>query len=111
MIVVAYFGWSQPFKINLLNRLEMFNELAILAHTYMLILFTDINDDGIFKAKLGWVIVGMTGIVFLVNMISIVCFILSTMIKKFIAKLCPRRVQKHGLFTNINDASNDQGLI
>jgi len=87
VLTIIFLGWSKPFKLTFINNLELFNELAILAHTYMLVLFTDINDDGIFKAKLGWVIVGMTGLVFLVNMACIIGFILTNLIKIAVIKV------------------------
>ena len=42
---MSYVAFNQPFKVNLLNSLELFNEIIILVMTYHLIMFSDFVKD------------------------------------------------------------------
>ena len=74
-----------------MNRLEIFNEVCILAAAYHLLLFTDYIESPEFQYKIGWSIIGITTFNIVVNMI-VMCEASFQM-----AKLALRRIyHKHG---------------
>ena len=53
----------------MMNYLEIFNELCILAASYHLLLFTDYISDPTMQQNVGWSIIGVTTFNIIVNMI------------------------------------------
>ena len=50
----------KPFEEPKMNRLEIFNEVCILAAAYHLFLFTDYIESPEFRYKIGWSITSIT---------------------------------------------------
>lgn len=70
---VIYIVSTKPFEEALLNRLEVFNELCISGVGYILFMFTDwVEGEGI-QERAGWVMIGLIGTNFTVN-VSIMGF-------------------------------------
>jgi hypothetical protein len=69
--MLIYIVEFQPFEKQLINYLEIFNELCILAVAYHLLLFTDFVSDLDIQYNAGWSIVLLTALNIVVNMIVI----------------------------------------
>lgn len=70
--MVLYIVKIKPFKEKLLNNLEVFNELCVLAKSYHLLLFTSLVADVEIKYKVGWSFIGVTAINILANMLVVI---------------------------------------
>ena len=69
ILLIIYNRLVKPFKNPVLNRLEIFNELCIMAAAYHLFVFTDYVDDPDMQYKVGWSMIGVTAFNIVVNMI------------------------------------------
>jgi hypothetical protein len=66
--LIIYNKLARPFEDPKLNKLEIFNELCIMAAAYHLFIFTPFVDDPAFQYKAGWSIIGVTTFNIAVNM-------------------------------------------
>ena len=67
IFMMAYIGWARPFRSNLMNNLEFFNETCICWTSAVMFLITDVVLDAHVKELAGWAMIGITGLIFLVN--------------------------------------------
>ena len=72
-MTLSYLIYVKPLDEPLKNKLEILNEICILAMSYHLFLFTDFVDSNQLSFLLGWILMGITGINILVNL-SIILF-------------------------------------
>ena len=68
LLLIVYNRLVKPFENPILNRLEVFNEVCIMAASYHLFVFTEYVDDPIMQYKVGWSIIGVTAFNIMVNM-------------------------------------------
>ncbi len=62
--------------------LEYFNETMILLSACLIVGLSDIIDDPQFKYDLGWALMAVTAIVFVVNLLTILAFMLAMLYNK-----------------------------
>lgn len=74
VLLLIYDVLVRPFEQPVLNRLEIFNELCILAAAYHLYAFTDNVDDPLVQEKVGWAIIGVTTFNIATNMLVMIYF-------------------------------------
>jgi hypothetical protein len=60
---------TKPFEEPFMNRLEIFNEISIMAAAYHLFIFTDFEADPVQQYKAGWSIIAITTINIAINML------------------------------------------
>ena len=65
--MVIFIQYVRPFKTDLKNNLEIFNELTIIACGYMLVVFADFVPDPDVKRHSGFAMLGIVGFNLLVN--------------------------------------------
>ena len=82
-----YLVYYKPFKDSNLNKLEIFNELCVLACSYHMLLFTDVINDGSIKYKIGFSMIAFGVLSISVNSLIMV---VKTLIqaKVVLRKLC-----------------------
>ena len=52
--VIISIGWIQPFKMKILNRLELLNEVLVLISFYYMIIYSEFVPDAKARYKVGW---------------------------------------------------------
>lgn len=65
--MISFLISVKPFTEAYLNRMEIFNESTLLVSSYFMFLFTDFVDDVRLRATLGWVYIGIIGVMIGVN--------------------------------------------
>ena len=73
ILLILFNQLVKPFENPVLNRLEIFNEVCIMAAAYHLFVFTDYVDDPVMQYKVGWSMIGVTAFNIVVNM-GVMCF-------------------------------------
>jgi len=69
-MMLLYFASIKPLKEPFLNRMEIFNELSLLACSYFMFAFTDFCSANT-RFLMGWVFVGITVFNILVNWLAL----------------------------------------
>jgi hypothetical protein len=69
ILMIMYNILVKPFEEPKMNRLEIFNEVCILAAAYHLFLFTDYIESPEFRYMIGWSIISITTFNIVVNML------------------------------------------
>jgi hypothetical protein len=70
--MLVYLIGQRPFEEDFMNKLEMFNELAILLVSYHLFMITDFNPDVIRQYNVGWSIIVITAFNIGTNMVIMI---------------------------------------
>jgi hypothetical protein len=97
VLLIIYLIKYPPFELNMLNKLEIFNELCILSAALHLFMFTDFTPDPEFQLEVGWSIIGVTTLNIIVNMIVMIratAFKIKIGLLRLRAKLRMWRAQK-----------------
>ena len=71
-MTMSYVAFNQPFKVNLLNSLELINEIITLIMTYHLIVFSDFVRDREVQYKVGYSVCAFTAFSITINLIFLV---------------------------------------
>ena len=66
--LVTYYIVVKPYNAPMFNGVEIMNELCLLTGSYLLIEFTEFEEDAIFRYKVGWVLTGIMAFTTLANM-------------------------------------------
>lgn len=101
LLNIIFIGIVKPFEQHHLNKLEIFNELCILASFYHLMLFTPYINNPVLKYSIGWSIITVITFNIGINMLLIIVDALK-ILKLFILKLkhkCYLKMQKHAKYT------------
>jgi hypothetical protein len=61
----------KPFKVKVLNQIEIMNELNVIISSYFLIVFTDYMDEPYLKWNIGWVLMAVNVLNIGANMVII----------------------------------------
>jgi hypothetical protein len=69
--MITYLGAVQPFESPLLNYLDIFNEICLLGIGYHLTFFTEYESNFSIRYNVGWSVIMLTLLNFLVNAIVI----------------------------------------
>jgi hypothetical protein len=67
LMMISFLIRVKPFSEPFLNRIEIFNETALLASSYFMFLFTDFVEDVELRSKLGWAYIGIVAAMIGVN--------------------------------------------
>ena len=67
LFVISFLISVKPLNEPYLNKMEIFNESTLLMSSYFMFLFTDFVDDANMRSKLGWVYIGVIGLLIVVN--------------------------------------------
>ena len=68
-LVMAFQGQVKPYTTSSQNNLELINEILTLICTYGLIIFTDFVPEANARYNSGWVLIGLTLLILVINMI------------------------------------------
>ena len=85
-----YLIYLQPYKTKLMNTMEPINELSVVFLGYILILYSDINTDPVFKYNLGFVSIILVLTCFVVNVAVIFTLTMKQFCKK-LSKKCKKK--------------------
>jgi hypothetical protein len=67
LMMISFLITVKPFSEPFLNRIEIFNETALLTSSYFMFLFTDFVEDVELRSKLGWAYIGIVAAMIGVN--------------------------------------------
>jgi hypothetical protein len=67
LMMISFLITVKPFSEPFLNRIEIFNESALLTSSYFMFLFTDFVEDVELRSKLGWAYIGIVAAIIGVN--------------------------------------------
>jgi len=67
VMMISFLISVKPFSEPFLNRIEIFNEMALLVSSYFMFLFTDFVEDAQLRSKLGWAYIGIIAAMIGVN--------------------------------------------
>ena len=67
LLISIYLIYYKPFKYKNLNKLEIFNELCVLACSYHMLLFSGVINDGAIKYQAGFSMIAFGVLSILVN--------------------------------------------
>jgi hypothetical protein len=67
LMMISFLITVKPFSEPFLNRIEIFNETALLTSSYFMFLFTDFVEDVELRSKLGWAFIGIVAAMIGVN--------------------------------------------
>lgn len=83
---MIYLLWAKPFVTRTKNTLEIINEHTITFIGYCLITFSDMVALNEFKYQLGWAVIGMLFVNFIINTI-VICSQMFNAIRVFLIAL------------------------
>lgn len=69
LLLLCYLLAVRPFTIPSLNHLETFNEACIYLCTLLSIMFSDLGSNGLLEYQIGWGVIGVVTLNFVVNII------------------------------------------
>ena len=67
LMMISFLITVKPFSEPFFDRIEIFNETALLVSTYFMFLFTDFVEDAQLRSKLGWAYIGIIAAMIAVN--------------------------------------------
>jgi hypothetical protein len=67
LMMISFLITVKPLSEPFLNRIEIFNETALLTSSYFMFLFTDFVEDVELRSKLGWAYIGIVAAMIGVN--------------------------------------------
>lgn len=65
--MLIYLISVKPFKVSLMNAIEILNELCVLIANYHLLCFTDFVPDPKMQSNIGYSLLGFTGLTLAIN--------------------------------------------
>lgn len=87
---IIYVGWVKPFDSKSQNNLELANCWMLHLISYSLILLVNLLPGPEMEFNIGWVFIGLIGLIFAVNF----CVILSANVREILWKLHLRKLKK-----------------